>query len=246
MCLGGIVTCLPFFVCAFNPKISMLLAVVMGAVLGAPLFILGFHLQFKSSSDRRTARRFLPKPSEVWGIIGCFTFVACLLIPFFVFFKTADLLLPAEDTWANVVPRLLFLVPAAFGLYWWFYRFAPRAITALFRGKISDEVLDRFLVEKPKEEPSDVVGAMLMHWKLPVIAVVALCVGIVFFNFYFPELHFDENTTPLTGRARAHARMVGMVQDNPKTVLSISVLIAVGTLGLFIYQILHAAMRARR
>ena len=169
-------------------------------------------------------------------MLGLLTFFGCFLVPILVW-GVAALLLPAGDDWGTVIIRLAYMAAAVCGGYWWI-KFAFEKLPDLFRGKISDKTLDAFTREEPKDEPKTATSAVLKNWQLPLIALVAFLVASGVIDFSSPWLDIDLGAR----RARRLMRLMVWCRGNPNTVLSSTVLVGVGALGLYAYRIGRAAM----
>ena len=94
---------------------------------------------------RRTA---LSRPSWPWNVSEHAGNVPLLLI------------LPPGDSWAVVLLRILVFTLLICSYAWWI-KFAARVLPELFRGKLSDEVVDAFKEFDPPEESSTALSAMV-------------------------------------------------------------------------------------
>ncbi len=231
---GIFVMCVPFMLAAFYPRVPIVISLIVGAILGTPLVVLGLWLHPNSSSDNRSARRFWPTQTELWGILGFLTFLGSFLIPLGIL-GVAAFLLPRGDDWGTVFIRIAFVIVAVLGCYWW-VKFALKKLPQLFRGKISDDTLDAFTWEEPRHEPKTVTSAVLKNWQLPLIALIAFFVAFGVIDLSSPWLDMDGNGR----RVRNLMRLIVWCRGNPNTVLSSSVLLGLGALGLYIYRIRRA------
>ena len=148
------------------------------------------------------------------------------------------LLFPPGDNWGTVGLRLSLLVLAAGGVYWW-VNFTRRKLPDLFRGKLSDETLGALTREEQGDEQKTATGAVLKNWELPLIAILAFCVAFGVIDFNNPWL----NMNGASPRARGLVRLIAWCCGNPNTLVSLSVLVGLGALGLYSYRIVRAAIQ---
>jgi hypothetical protein len=234
---GIILMCIPISACAFDPSIPIPVAVIVGAVIGTPLVILGIRLDRNTSSVGRSSQGFWPTQPEIWGILGLFVFGIYFLI-LVIIVNAAVLLLPPDDDWGSVAVRLVSIVLAAVGWYFW-KRLGINGILPLFRGKIADETLDALAYGQSKKEPDTVAGVMWKNWLLPVTSLVASCVAVGIIDLNDPWFNIDSESRS----DRGIEQMIQWCRGNPNTVFALSILVAIGALGIYLYQI-HKAARS--
>lgn len=226
--------------CAFNPKISIALAIFIGVVTGVPFILLGFRLHPTSVSDIDEYRHFWPRKSEIWGILMFLTFLGAT-IGIAAIFLTVAYLLPSGDNWGIVVLRLSLMVLAGCTFFWWF-NYPGKGIAELFRGKLSDATIDELTRDEPnqKREPETPIAVILTNWELLLIAAIAFAVAFGFIDFNHPWLE-NLDTEASNRRVRSLARNIAWCRDNPNTVFSSSLLVGCGALGWYLYLIMRTA-----
>lgn len=225
------------------PRLHLGIALTIGAVFGAPFIILGMRLHSQSIADDKTPKHFWPKGNEakkvVWGLVAIVTFFACLLGPIAVVFLIGYFL-PSGDNWPIVAIRLLFVVFAVLGVYWWL-KFAISTIPNWFRGKLSGEALDEFTRKEPADEPTTGKAAAIKHWQVAVVALVAFCVAFGAIDFDSPLLKIDAGPK----RTRGLVRLIQWCRGNPNTVTSSSLLVGVASLAWYANQIRRAVAKPK-
>lgn len=225
------------------PKLHLGIAIALGAILGTPFIILGLRLHPQSNPVDGTSRQFWPTRAEarrvLWGFFAFVTLLAGVFGPM-VLLISMGYFLPSGDNWGIVTIRLLFVVLAVLGWYWW-VKFASKTIPNWFRGRLSDETLEAFTRDEPTEQPQTAVAAALKNWQLPVIAIVALCVAIGIIDFDSPWLNIDAGPK----RARGLVRLIQWCRGNPNTVTSSAVLVGTATSAWYVFQIRRGTVTAK-
>jgi hypothetical protein len=162
------------------PRVSIGMAIAIGATVGIPFIILGLLLDPKSTNADGTEKHFWPTKAEMkrvaWGFVAIMTLQAVVLGPAAIV-VSVGYLLPSGDTWDIVAVRLAFVVVSALGGVWWF-KFTCKTIPSWFRGKLSDKTLDTFIHVQPTEEPATAMAAAKKRWKLVVVALAAFSVAL--------------------------------------------------------------------
>ncbi len=102
------------------PRLPMVIAIAIGAMLATPLIVLGLRLQPQSTPPDGTFKAFLPKLTEAkdafWCLVAFVTLFACFVGPVAVLMLVGGWL-PSGDTWGIVTLRLVFVVLGASWLH---------------------------------------------------------------------------------------------------------------------------------
>ncbi len=221
------------------PKLHLGIAIALGAVLGTPFLVLGLRIYEGSLPADGTSKQFWPTRTEggrvFWGFVALVTLVASIFGPIALFLGIGYFL-PSGDNWSIVTIRLLFAALAVLGYYWWF-KFASKTIPNRFRGRVSDEALDAFTHDVPKERPKTPVAAATRNWQLLVIALVAFCIALGVIDFDSPWLNIDAGTR----RTRGFVRLIQWCRGHPNTVTSSATIVGAAAFAWYIFQIRRAA-----
>jgi MFS family permease len=225
------------------PRLHLGIAIAIGAVLGTPFIVLGLRLYPQSTPANEASKQFWPTRTEarrvLWGFVAFVTLCACVFGPIAILISFS-FFLPSGDNWGIVTVRLLFIVLAILGCYWW-VEFASTTIPNWFRGRLSNETLDAITSDEPPEEPQTAKAAAIKNWQLAVIALVAFCVASGVIDFGSPWLNIDAGPK----RTRGFVRLIQWCRGNPNTVTSSSVLVGTAASAWYVLRIRRAAVRTK-
>ena len=241
---------LPIVVCAFVPQLPIWLAILVGAVIGGPVLVIGTRVMQDSTNHTANAmepspgaKKFWPTQTEKWGILALAIFLASAMVPI-LFFIPFILLLQANDSWTIAIVRTVLFAFGVVGARYWL-EFAKNEIPNFFRGKLSDEALDSFMKQPTPETPRTAMQAAFFNWHLLLFAAVALLVvwGIVNVN----QLGLNPPNPNAGGRRfRGFVRVLVWCQGNPNTMKSLSALVSVASLVLYGVRVGRASTQSTR
>jgi len=221
------------------PELHLGIAIAIGAVFGTPFIVLGLRLYEGSLPADGTSKPFWPTRAEggrvFWGVVALVTLCASIFGPI-VLFIGIGYFLPSGDDWSVVTIRLLFVALAVLGYYRWF-QFASKTIPSWFRGRLSDEALDAFTRDEPKERPTSPVAAATRNWHLLAVALVAFCVALGVIDFDSPWLNIDAGSR----RTRGLVRLIQWCRGNPNTVSSSATIVGTAAFAWYVFQIRRAS-----
>lgn len=148
------------------PQLHLGVLVVVGVLLGSPLIVLGMRLHPQSNSKEIAEKPFWPTGTEIrkslWGIVAIATVLVCFIGPVALAIA-GGFLLPPGDQWGVVALRLLWIASAMVGWVWW-VKFVSTKIPQLFRGRLSDEMLNAITRQPLAEEVMTGKAAAIRHW----------------------------------------------------------------------------------
>jgi len=235
--LGFVAFLIPVWICISYPNVPIVVAMALGAIIAAPLLVLGFRIHPESSAKDRT-RHFLPAQSETWSMASMWALAVADIMPPVLCIAIAYLL-PAGDDWGLVALRLSLLVIAGCAWVGWRMWVRPR-IETWFRGKISDDVIEKTDRNEHQDIPRIGIASEWNTWGLALIAIPAFCVVFGVIDFDSPWL--DSDVERSRGQGRVLALFIAWCRANPNTVWSAALLLGVGALGLFAFRMGRAAM----
>jgi hypothetical protein len=207
--------CLPVVFVQFPIWLSLML----GVAIGVPLLVVGFLLHPESIISHPN-EPFLPTKDKLveygWASIAFCTLLALVIAPIGILGATI-VLLPG-DSWPIVVLRL---VACCGAIAWWRWSPAMEYTKGLFRGKVSDSLLDG-ITGNESPDSTNVVTAAIRKWEFESLfsvvayfsfAAAAFCLAFEVINLNQPWIQ-----RPIgRGKIRGILRILAWLASHPNT-----------------------------
>ncbi|MBI1322262.1 hypothetical protein GC170_03610 [bacterium] len=221
---------LPVFSLTFSP----LFGILIGVFLSMPFFALGMWLAPVEDKTGNAATSFWQEVPEkdavlkgVWAVVSILVLGTFVIVPYVVF-GLIFLLLPGGDTWPTAIGRNACFL-AAIVTSFLTRTFAERAVPNWFRGKVSNEFIEREFGEKPGEKPVTVFRTVLKNLPLLVYSLMALAIsfGVLDRIGPFREVHG-------VGKGKSLMRLVNWYHEYPNTIRLSALIFGLSNIGFLV------------
>lgn len=226
----------------FSLTFSPLFGILTGVFLSMPFFALGMWLAPVEDKRENAATSFwqdLPEKDAVrkgaWAVVSILVLGTFVILPY-VIFGLIFLLLPGGDAWTTAIGRnVCFLAAIVTSLL--SRKFAEKAIPNWFRGKVSNEFIEREFNEKPQAQPAPVFRILLQNLPLLVYSFIAIAISFGVLNHVGP---FGE--VQGVGKGKALMRIVNWYHEYPNTIRLSALIFGLSNFGSFVKRTIDSQM----
>jgi hypothetical protein len=203
-------------------------SVLAGLMVGLPAIAVGSRLEPSQASDRR----FWPsRESTIQFCRGILSVAAIVSVP--AALLPTFWLIPAGDSWPLVIARFSLLTLFLAATYWWA---KTCGLEKRFRGRASEEAVNYSSNPSTsvQKSPASPVSTFWECCGILLIATIAFSIVFGFVDFNDKWWQVDVKSSR---RYRFLAELFMWCRGNPNSTWSTSLMIGLGAVGLFAYQI---------